>query len=501
MNSLQKTDLPTVPSNWIIVNLEDIAEIGQGGTPSTDIQDYWDGKIPWLRSGEINFNRIISSQRKITKLGIQNSAAKLLPKGTLLLAMTGQGLTRGRAAILDIEASANQSCVHIIPKSTIIDNEYLFYFFMKEYWTIRQIYKGSNQAGLNTTLIKKLRIPLTSPKEQKQIVLKIKELFLELDNSIHALKTSLTLLSQYRQSVFKYAFSGKLSEEWRENHINEIIPISDFIERIINDENKSKTQKSRIIIKEDLPTLPFGWSWVRLSTVAVINPKFQNTEVRDHDQVSFLPMKDLEEETGKYNASIRSYSEVKKQYTPFRNNDIIFAKITPCMENGKITLLHNLENSIGFGSTEFHVIRVIEGLVTKYFLFYFLQKDFREKAHESMTGSAGQLRVPLRYLEQVLIPLPSIKEQDQIAREIQRRMIVSSDVLESVKQSLVQSTKLRQSILNAAYDGKLVQHSRADENLLELLEKSREDKTSRIRKSSKSRIRNKHVDTKQTQLV
>jgi Type I restriction modification DNA specificity domain. len=107
-------NLINLPKGWIWSKLGNIAEVGQGGTPRTSNPEFWNGSIPWLRSGNIKFNRINQANETISELGLKNSAAKLCPIGTVLLAMTGQGVTRGRAAILDIEASANQSCAHII---------------------------------------------------------------------------------------------------------------------------------------------------------------------------------------------------------------------------------------------------------------------------------------------------------------------------------------------------------------------------------------------------
>ena len=130
-------------------------------------------------------------------------------------------------------------------------------------------------------------------------------------------------------------------------------------------------------------------------------------------------MKCVEEETGKFDLSlIRNYHEVRKGYTPFINNDIIFAKITPCMENGKMAIVNKLRNGIGFGSTEFHVIRLIGDLSRKFFFYYILQENFRKEARRKMTGTAGQLRVPSNYIEEVKVPFPPINEQARIVSKL-----------------------------------------------------------------------------------
>ncbi len=169
-------NLINLPKGWIWSKLGNIAEVGQGGTPRTSNPEFWNGSIPWLRSGNIKFNRINQANETISELGLKNSAAKLCPIGTVLLAMTGQGVTRGRAAILDIEASANQSCAHIILNKKLMIPEFLFYFFKTEYWNIRTLDKGTGQPGINTKIIKAFDIPLPPLAEQHRIVEKVDRL-------------------------------------------------------------------------------------------------------------------------------------------------------------------------------------------------------------------------------------------------------------------------------------------------------------------------------------
>lgn len=156
-----------------------------------------------------------------------------------------------------------------------------------------------------------------------------------------------------------------------------------------------------------LPQLLGSWVWTRLGEVASLNPKFTN-DVPDEFEVSFIPMKHLEELTGQVDLSLtKRYCEVKKGFTAFRNGDVIFAKITPCMENGKVGIVKDLKNGIGLGSTEFHVFRLLNSQMPNRFLFFFLAREsFRRDARMHMTGSAGQLRVPRSYLEEVSFPLP-----------------------------------------------------------------------------------------------
>lgn len=158
----------------------------------------------------------------------------------------------------------------------------------------------------------------------------------------------------------------------------------------------------------------------KLGEVCLINPK--SCTLRDDTEVSFIPMTKVGEH-GEFDASeIKNYSEVKKGFTNFQNGDILFAKITPCMENGKGAIANNMKNGIGFGSTEFHVLRPDTDKITSEWLYYLTTwKTFRKEAERNMTGSAGQKRVPKTFLENYVVNLPDIdtqKSENKILRKV-----------------------------------------------------------------------------------
>lgn len=153
---------------------------------------------------------------------------------------------------------------------------------------------------------------------------------------------------------------------------------------------------------------------VRLGDVCIVNPKA--APISDETEVSFIPMQCVSENGKIDTTDIRKYSEVKKGFTSFKENDVLFAKITPCMENGKGAIARGLKNGIGAGSTEFHVLRPKAGLITSECLFYLTTwPDFRAECERNMTGSAGQKRVPKAFLENYKISLPPLDEQRRIA--------------------------------------------------------------------------------------
>lgn len=152
---------------------------------------------------------------------------------------------------------------------------------------------------------------------------------------------------------------------------------------------------------------------VKLGTLCEINPT-KPKGLSDDLCVSFIPMDKVNEDGTTSRFEVRSLSEVKKGFTYCQDNDVLFAKITPCMENGKGAVMTGLSNRIGFGSTEFHVLRPKEGVTTPIWLYHLTKMDlFRLDAAKNMTGTGGQKRVPTQYLENFMVSTPSFDLQNQ----------------------------------------------------------------------------------------
>jgi type I restriction-modification system DNA methylase subunit/restriction endonuclease S subunit len=181
---------------------------------------------------------------------------------------------------------------------------------------------------------------------------------------------------------------------------------------------------------------------------ADINPSKQ-IKISENDFVTFIPMEAVDDISGKITKpQERPLYEVKKGYTYFADGDVIFAKITPCMENGKTALAENLKNGIGFGSTEFHVFRTNPNKLIAKYIYYFLRtKKFRELAKEKMTGASGHKRVPESFLKEYVYPLPPLEIQRQIVEKLDRQM----EALESVRFLKAEAEKRIEEILSDVF--------------------------------------------------
>ena len=158
----KETEVGPMPESWELKPISAHFSVVSGGTPSRRVREFWmDGTIPWVKTTEIDYCVITNTEEYITQLGLEQSAAKILLPGTLLLAMYGQGVTRGKVAILGIEATCNQACAAISPNDGAVDTKYLYHFLVFRYESIRQLAHGGQQQNLNLEIVRNL--PMSIP--------------------------------------------------------------------------------------------------------------------------------------------------------------------------------------------------------------------------------------------------------------------------------------------------------------------------------------------------
>ena len=200
-----------------------------------------------------------------------------------------------------------------------------------------------------------------------------------------------------------------------------------------------------------------GWTPTILGETCLINPRSFIQEVENDWVISFVPMAAVEAGTGRIDLSqTRLFADVRKGYTKFSEGDVLFAKITPSMENGKVAVAKGLTNNCGCGSTEFHVLRPRKGISGDFLLFFLLQDAFRGEAQGHMAGTAGQLRVPAGFLEEADFLLPPLPEQHRIVAEIEKQITRLGASVVALKRVQANLKRYRASVLKAACEGRLV---------------------------------------------
>ncbi|MBI1399706.1 restriction endonuclease subunit S [Hyphomonas sp.] len=201
-----------------------------------------------------------------------------------------------------------------------------------------------------------------------------------------------------------------------------------------------------------MSTLPEGWARTTLGNVHTINPRHPK-DVDKKQTISFVPMLAVSEQTGLISdAEERVLEQVWTGYTHFRNGDVLFAKITPCMENGKIAVASDLTNGLGCGTTEFHVLRSIGATEPKLVWYYLRDYSFRTNAERSMTGAVGQRRVPKSYLEEHSFLLPPLAEQRRIVEKLDALNAHSRAAATALTRIETLISRYKTAVLGAAFD-------------------------------------------------
>lgn len=220
-----------IPSDWHWKNLKHIGKLAAGGTPKRGVKSYWNGDIPWVSSGEVNNSFISATKEQITVDGVKASSLKVFPENTLLMAMVGEGKTRGRVALLKMSACVNQNICAVILENGV-DPKYVFYYLQLRYKEIRagsnKSRSSSSQTALNSNIIGNINICLPSYLEQVEIVSKLDEIFSVSDRILDEYYTSVEDLKKLEISIIEESFQGdfppeNIQGEYREAFIKSIL--------------------------------------------------------------------------------------------------------------------------------------------------------------------------------------------------------------------------------------------------------------------------------------
>lgn len=214
-----------VPENWVWVRLESVASWGSGGTPSRKHEEYYNGDILWIKTGELNNGWIYDTEEKITDEGLKKSSAKLFPPYSVLIAM--YGATIGKVAILGVPATTNQACACAVCNQSLL-YMYLFYYCISQKNVFIEKGKGGAQPNISQIILKQHPIPLPPLSEQQRIVERIEELFAKLDEAKERLQEVADSFAVRKAAILHKAFTGELIGK----QVTELVPLENLVDLI-----------------------------------------------------------------------------------------------------------------------------------------------------------------------------------------------------------------------------------------------------------------------------
>lgn len=399
--------IKNIPTNWEIKPMPEVVKWGSGGTPKATVREYYEnGDIPWLIIGDLNDSIVTSSATKITELGLQNSSAKIIEEGTLMVAMYG---SIGKLGITGMRCCTNQAIAYA-KELHGVTTKYMFYYMAMIKSELISKGKGGTQKNISQTVLNSLIVAYPpSINEQERIVAKIEELFSDLDNAVGTLNATKAKLEVYRQAVYASIYD-----------YNNVRPITDFFEVTGGLTKNSKRN-----------TLPKKMPYLRVANV-------------------YFNMLDLSEikEIG--------VNEQEIEKCLLKKNDLLFVEGNGSKSQiGRVAIWDgSIENCLH----QNHLIkaRPLGNMIPAYALFYLISGGGRKQINEVSKSTSGLYTLSTNKVRELMIPYCDYEKQQQGVDEIESRLSVCKSIEETVDTALQQASAMRQSILKQAFEGRLL---------------------------------------------
>ncbi|HBR1952918.1 TPA: restriction endonuclease subunit S [Klebsiella quasipneumoniae subsp. quasipneumoniae] len=411
-----------LPEGWVVTNLQNIANWGSGGTPSRSHDEYYNGNIPWIKTGDLGPKLITEASEYITDAGVKNSSAKYFPKGSVAIAM--YGATIGKTSILGIDATTNQACAVGSPIEGITSSIFLYYFLLNEKNAFIKKGKGGAQPNISQAVIKEHPLSLPPYAEQKIIAEKLDTLLAQVDNAKARLEQIPQILKRFRQAALAAVVNGKsVNTNIDENTLTTLGNIAKNI-KYGTSKKCSETQGSTAVLR--IPNIGPGY---------IIN---SDLKYADFDQKELVTL-------------------------TLKEGDLLLIR-----SNGSVDLVGKVA-VISENDTEYlyagYLIRVRldkERAAPKYISYCLQSPQLRQVIENIARSTSGVNNINSKELASLEIPLPPLPEQHEIVRRVEQLFAWADTIEKQVNNALNRVNSLTQSILAKAFRGELTAQWRAE---------------------------------------
>ena len=400
-----------LPNGWKKLKLGDVAKVTSGGTPLRTRSEYWNGNIPWVKTAQIQNGYISKDQvdEYITELGVKESSAKIVPKGTLLMAMYGQGKTRGQVAILDIDATINQACAAFRLKENDVSTQYLFQYFLFNYENVRNLSNDGGQKNLSAEIIKKIPLDLPPLEEQKKIA---------------------ATLSVWDSAIEKMEKLIEAKEDQKKS----------LIWKLIESNDNRKIKLGKVVVDKN------KWRKSKLSDVASGFDYGMNAAAKEYDgKNKYIRITDIDDVSHKFNSIdlVSPNAELEDKYR-VNEGDILFARTGA--STGKSYLYDKKDGVLYFAG---FLIRVHVLKDDPFFIYVQTLSSKYQNWLKKMSMRSGQPGVNAEEYKNLPILVPTLPEQNAITEVL----FATDKELSLLKQQLENYKKQKQGLMQKLLTG------------------------------------------------
>jgi type I restriction enzyme S subunit len=462
-------------TDWKEIELRDLGHWGSGGTPSRSNPAYYNGNIPWLKIGDLSDGIVQSSEECISQDGFDNSSAKMVPPGAVLIAMYG---SIGKLGITRIPVATNQAIAYCKPYPKLARPEFLFYWLLSKRSDLIALGKGGTQQNISQTVIKQLTIKVPTLDQQSLIIAELDKQLSRLDETVTTLKGIQAKLKQARASILKAAVEGRLVETEAElarienrkyEHARDLIAASLKLreqqhESVQQTQDRKRTYRKptsvSYILSQDASLLPPGWAYASTEEVTsgnpyslAIGPFGSNLKVSDYKDrgVPLVFVRNVRSNIFSLDNAVFVSQEKANELKAHaaEPGDLLITKMGDPPGDSAI-YPSGLPRPII--TADVIKLKPSDRFAVQYLLYATKSSFFRLQIQLATKGVA-QKKVSLERFSKIYFPIPPYAEQVRIVNEIDRRFSVLDQVEATVHTSLARCGKLRQAILKRAFGG------------------------------------------------
>lgn len=413
-----------IPAHWQLLSLKRIVKEHSGNGFPIELQGQ-NGNVPFLKVSDIGgYGHFVeSSNNYVSQKTIKQKKWNVVPAGSLVTAKIGEAIRKNHRKLLIKDSVIDNNCIAF----ECIDVDVKFNFYMHLVIDFEWFVNPGAVPSISVSKYKTEKTAIPPINEQNLISNFLDQKTAQIDAAIAIKEQQIELLKERKQIIIQQAVTQGLDPN---------VPMKD----------------SGV---EWIGQIPEHWEVLPLKRVASLSPSVAVENKKSKDLVCFLPMEKVSVNGEITCDTFLPIKDVSQGFTVFNKNDVIVAKITPCFENGKSAYLDRLPTEIGYGSTEFHVLRC-SNRISGRFLYLVVSSHLFLKAGEAlMTGSAGQKRVPSSFIANFPIATPSIAEQSKIIDAVDRQFLEINNVINASFKQIQKLKEYKTTLINGAVTGKI----------------------------------------------